>query len=449
MATRALGVLQVPILIGACGAASAPPRDGAQAVHAPASAEVVAVPPPPIPVSPRPRAKPLHPVEEKVEIEPKVEPKPRVSRRDIDRTRIEARGATRFAGRMDARFAAAAWRAVVPSANQAWSVDQRRDLLAFLRGHAVEGDPQFTEADVRIVAHLQAGSSAKSDGVISDETLAIFFAMGFRPSPRKAAGQEVKLEFYPAEFEDLAAWNREIDEKITKNHGDYEDVVHPIGEGTLYVRVGGSIVARYRARGGPPSPLEHGDHHIAEPTAPGGYLLGSAHPHVTSSWHYSQLPWGAELRAHEGGYQYRWPGRQPWEWATAHHGNHLKEPIAVSDIEDLPEVTRDGVSYRIWNKNDFGPLAWNLEPSIQYVHTTVAAEAELAAADAADAGPPSAVTVTLTASHGCIHVDPRERDEMMARGYLGKDIPILVRRWNEYLLPDEIRRELLDATTPP
>ena len=94
------------------------------------------------------------------------------------------------------------------------------------------------------------------------------------------------------------------------------------------------------------------------------------------------------------------------------------------------------MTYLIWNKNDFGPIAWNLVPSDQDVHTTPNTEAQTAE------GAPT----SLGFSHGCIRIDPRERDEMVKRGYLAKDIPFVVRRWDEHLLPDEIRRDMIDRT---
>ena len=102
-------------------------------------------------------------------------------------------------------------------------------------------------------------------------------------------------------------------------------------------------------------------------------------------------------------------------------------------------MTRDGVTYFIWNKNDFGPIAWNLVPSDLYVHTTPHTEAQNA--EAAQGAPTS-----LGVSHGCIHIDPRERDEMMKQGYLGKNILFVVRRWDEHLLPDEIRHDMIDRS---
>jgi hypothetical protein len=122
-------------------------------------------------------------------------------------------------------------------------------------------------------------------------------------------------------------------------------------------------------------------------------------------------------------------------WATSNPAGTLKLPLDTEAFEGLPGVTRDGGSFLIWNKNDFGPIAWNLVPSDMYVHTTPDDEAK------ADAAPDS--EASLPTSHGCVHIDPRERDEMMKRGYLGMNILFVVRRWDEHLLPDEVRHEMI------
>jgi len=354
--------------------------------------------------------------------------------RKIERARIEALGAPRI----KAGFHTEALQAAVTFDNEQWRGTQRRELLAYLRADAVERDAEFTKTDARIVAQLQAGSGALADGELRDETMAVLFATGFRFSPRKVMAWEVQLEFYPGEVEDLDAWNREIDQKVTKGGGGFRSVNAPDGEGSIYVYVDRSIIASYRARGGPPSPLDDDGEHVAAPTKPGAYRLGVAHAHVTSNWYFSQIPWGAEIRKNDdGGYQYRWPGRSEWSWATGNPAGKLKLPIATEDFEGLPEVTRDGVTFMMWNKNDFGPIAWNLVPSDMYLHTKADAER------GADAEP--GAETSLPVSHGCVHLYPRDRDEMMKRGYLGVNIPFVVRRWDEHLLPDQIRHEMLGA----
>lgn len=375
-------------------------------------------------------------------VEPETTAPAKAFTRVIERERIEARGAPRIG----AGFDDATLRAAVRLDNGSWTVQQRRALLAYLRGDVVEGNAELTDADARIIAQLQAGSGAVADGVLDDETMAVLLTMGFRFSAHEAMPRrprEVSLEFYPGEIEDLDAWNRAI-ENVRNNGGGFRDLDAPEGEGTIYVHVRGSIVASYRARGGPPAPVDdHGDdgEHVAEPTAPGAYKLGAGRPHVTSNWPNSQIPWGAEIRKNEDGYQYRSPGRTSWSWATRPSTRELKAPLATADFEDLPEVTRGGVTYLMWDKNDFGPIAWKLVPSDLYVHTTPAAEAQKTEAE--ESAEEGAETI-LEVSHGCIHIDPRERDEMVERGYLREDIRFVVRRWDEHLLPSELRHEMLD-----
>lgn len=440
MARLTLGPIIAPVFIGACVAVTTHPvHDATQAVRdVPAARDPRPEPPAVVelsgseivdpelaalPEDTTPAAVPIHEVEDSLPVPV------RSFARTTDRARIEARGELR----VDALVDAAALRAAASVDNRTWASDQRRELLAFLRGGAVDRNARFTEADARTIAKLQSGSGAVADGMLDDETMAILLALNFRFSARVPGA--VRLEFYPGELEDLDAWNLEIQEKVTRKGGGFQDVDGPPGEGTIYVRVGGSIVAGYRARGGPPSPLKDGKH-VALPTTPGTYRLGEPHRHVTSNWHYSQIPWGAEIRAIDGGYQYRSSAQAKWSWGTVHPSGTLKEPFDHYEFADLPEVTRAGVTYFIWNKNDFGPIAWNLVPSDQYVHTTPHTEALAAEAE------PGPIT-PLGFSHGCIHIDPRERDEMMKRGYLGKDIPFTVRTWTEHRLPHEIRRELI------
>jgi len=416
-----------PVLLGACVAVGLPPTKSVSVTPQVQVMDDVTVE-----VSAAPPGEPLPGLKES--LEPK-EPKVQVGAftRRIDRALIEARGAPRDEAGLDA----AALQAAATFDNGEWSGDPRRELLAYLRRGSVEEGAEFTESDARTVARLQAGSGALADGKLRDETMAVLFAMGFRFSGRKVMAWRVKLEFYPAEIENLDAWNREIHEKVTKNGGSYPDVDPPEGEGSLYVRIGRSLVASYRARGGPPSPIYDDAKHVAAPTKPGVYRLGPPHAHVTSNWYYSQIPWGAEIRRNDDGYQYRWPRSSEWWWATSKPAGTLKMPLEDADFEGLPEVTRDGGTFLIWNKNDFGPIAWNLVPSDLYVHTTPDTEA--------GTRPPGAAR-SLTCSHGCVHIDPRERDEMMKSGYLGTDIAFVVRRWDEHLLPDQVRHDMVKGT---
>jgi hypothetical protein len=344
----------------------------------------------------------------------------------LDRATIEARGRS-------ARAPDAIWGAIAFNA-ETWTGAARRDLIAFLRGAKPNPSATFEDADIRVIAALQAGSGAVVDGRLTDPTIAVLFATGFRFSSRHASGL-VELDFYPSELEDLDGWASEIREKVVKRGLGFRDVEPPNGEGRIYVRVDGRLVGAYRARGGPPSTLRDIDEHIAEPSRPGAYTLGAPHARVTSAWYASQIPWGAEIRRSGDGYQYRRPRGANWWWATDHPGNRLKKPLKLDDFGDLPQELRDGAFVWIWNKNDFGPIAWNLTPSDLFVHTTPDAEEDSA----------KGKEVVLIVSHGCVHIVPRERDEMIARGYLRRDVRFVVRRTEEHLLPGEARLEALHA----
>jgi hypothetical protein len=150
---------------------------------------------------------------------------------------------------------------------------------------------------------------------------------------------------------------------------------------------------------------------------------------VSPNWYFSQIPWGAWIRRRGEGVQYRADGGLLWEWATKPRAK-LREPLEPSDFDGLPEdLTGDEPLWR-WNKNDFGPLAWNLVPSDQYLHTTPDDENATRA-------------VGLRPSHGCVHLVPSERDDMVSRGYLARDVRVTVRSMEAHLLPARARRAMM------
>ncbi|HVY44244.1 MAG TPA: hypothetical protein VHB21_00135, partial [Minicystis sp.] len=340
----------------------------------------------------------------------------------LDRARLEARGAN---ARVDLVWAAVAFDQAL------FGGAARRDLLAFLRGgERVRRDEGFTPNDVLVIARIQAGSGAVVTGRLDDPTLAVLFAAGLRLPAQRVAASDVELEFFPTELEDLDAWTRDVAENVERLGWGFRDFTPPDGEGRIYARVGGKLVAAYRARGGPPFRIPDIEDHLAEPTKPGVYHLGFPHARVTSSWYNSQIQWGAEIRRFDGGVQYRTRGGA-WRWATPHEGIQLKRPFVESDFDDLPVVERDGGVRWVWNKNDFGPIAWNLAPSVLYLHTTPDAETATEA------------VFPLIVSHGCVHVVPRERDEMMVRGYLRQGVRFVVHGVGVHLLPERARRDAL------
>ncbi|HOX42716.1 MAG TPA: hypothetical protein PK668_03910 [Myxococcota bacterium] len=89
----------------------------------------------------------------------------------------------------------------------------------------------------------------------------------------------------------------------------------------LVVRQRGQVVDVYPMRGGPAEGRPDGrswvDPHFSwAPTPAGTFTLAGSGPHVTSSWKYSQIPFGAELREREGQIEFRLPGGDEWRAAT-------------------------------------------------------------------------------------------------------------------------------------
>jgi hypothetical protein len=324
---------------------------------------------------------------------------------------------------------AAAWN------NSNWNDEFSRQIIAFLRGAADGSSATFTPADVQRVAHLQEQAGTDVDGLIGPVTTAVLLHAGLSLTHPPVETSAVILCFYPGELEDLATWRERVD-AVLAGGGGYRDVQPPPGCGRLYVQVSGRLVATYAARGGPPISVADGADHSADPTAYGVFALGAGHPIVTSSWPYSQIPWGAEIRRVGDHFQYRPEGAADWSWASGPHCT-LRTPLDADDFDDLPQGVRDGQACLVWNKNDFGRLGWRLQGTADFIHTTPATE--------------TATTqqrrVELAPSHGCIHVVPAERDQMMARGYLQEGVKIDVKAYHEHLLPERLRGQLTTGNT--
>jgi len=315
--------------------------------------------------------------------------------------------------------------------NKRWQGRLRFELLGFLRGTTVPEGAEFTEEDVKKVAMLQDAAGIDVDGKIGSKTMAVFLHVGLKFSEEVAAARQgtVKLIFYPGELEALQKWE--------KLHQLYKDDWREMlregrlseGEGRLYVKVGGRIVSKYKARGGPPLKFKD-EKHTAGPTPAGIYRLGAKHHHTTRSWAWSEIPWGSELRyPGNSKVEYKPPGSQRWKIATKLKKEHIAKRIGKG--QELP---------KIYQFNDFGEWAWNLKRgksrTAYYLHTTPHSE-EVKVGD----------DLELATSHGCIHLDPRERDEMIKRGYLRRGVILIVKQYTAHLLSGKVR-ELLNNQGP-
>lgn len=240
-----------------------------------------------------------------------------------------------------------------------------------------------------------------------------------------------------------------------------------VARGRFYVHVRDKLVKTYEACGGPPPERAYADRggHSADPTREGSYVLDAAEHHTTDSWPTSTIPWGARIRlrpdqdlefSRDDGRTWL-PGTGPngvvtRAWiafeqrtragaAAAANAQHKGDP-GWKQVTPAPltpdEITaiingsrqffyRDGQLLPTWEMNDFGNWAWNMMASSSrglsrtdlYVHTTPQNEQATAANQ----------PFQLTQSHGCVHIRPRDRDEMMTLGYLQKGVRFVVKKY--------------------
>ena len=311
-----------------------------------------------------------------------------------------------------------------------WKEPHRAEILRVLRA-GTEGDAGFSEADVLAVAQIQKNAGGKEhevDGKIGKGTMATLLGHGLVLSAVKVKPKDVKLLFYPGEYEDIEAWKEARQDAEDANGGslgnrEYREVMRqgaPPGHGNLYVEVGGNIVDKMEARGGPPIKLQDGPDHTADPSKAGTYTLGAGKPHVTSSWPNSQIAWGAELREVGGEIQYKDRDGE-WKWATGDK-RQVKHEIDRKYFHEDKDTSKPVDA--TWRHNDFGPISFKIQGSPGlYIHTTPGDE------EAFEQGTED----ELTCSHGCLHVQPADRDRLITRGYLAKGVKIVIKKYAESL----------------
>lgn len=301
-----------------------------------------------------------------------------------------------------------------------WKGDHKVEILGFLGGGG-----SFDRAAVLAIARIQREESDRAedaDGKLGKGTTATLIRRGLALSEVEVKASQVKLVFYPGEFEDIQKWQAlkaqaRADHAGDANFNEYRTVSRdaPPGHGSIYVEVGGNIVDRLEARGGPPVVLKDGTH-TADPSKAGSYQLGAGKSHVTSAWMYSQIAWGAPIREHEGEIQFKNPGAE-WTWATGPRCT-LRYPFERANFEDGGGLMTE------WKLNDFGKTAFQIQGSPgMYIHTTPPTE------EATELNE----DVQLTHSHGCLHVKPADRERLMARGYLQKGVTLVVKKYDEAL----------------
>lgn len=254
-------------------------------------------------------------------------------------------------------------------------------------------------------------------------------------SPRVHFTKRVKLVLYPGEEVKTEALDalghlRHLKEEAYTVHG--------------HIYVVGGRGESYEAVGGFPPGKGHKDEggHYAGSTPVGLYTLGQQEHHTTLSWPLSVIPWGAKLQiADDGEVEFFAEGR--WKKATGPHGEWTKAQIRWNQRDGKPaKVTQEqkagfmslvvndkgDLITKEWIFNDFGKWSWNLmrggKRSPFYIHTTPGDEQYRT-------GLKPYYPLLLGQSHGCVHLDPKDRDEMMTKGYLRPGIQVRVMSYGQ------------------
>lgn len=323
--------------------------------------------------------------------------------------------------------------------NQRWTGAHRKELRAFLQ-HGAADDSSFTESDVRAARAIQLGAGVdikQADGMIGDTTMAILLHAGLTlgAGGSKARPQDVELLFVPGEFEDVAQWQAAATQAIKKRpDAPYRELIDPSGTGRIYVKIKGNIVDVVNARGGPAVSVKDFGGHTADPTTAGTWTLGGGKSVVTAAWDKSQIPWGADVRKRaDGNWEFKDPDSGKWKIATGTHAQ-IDNPLSPADFDSASG--NQGRS--TWLLNDFGEMGWRIQGTDgQFIHTTPQDEKTTLPGDESvrvDGSGPA-----LTASHGCVHVDPAGRNRLRDRGYLQGGVTFVVRKYTVHLLPEAMR----------
>jgi hypothetical protein len=232
-------------------------------------------------------------------------------------------------------------------------------------------------------------------------------------------------------------------------------VMKSVVMGSIYVLQDRKVLARYEVAGGLPPGRERKEAggHTAGSTPAGHYTLGRAEHHVTANWPLSTIPWGARIRKNGSVIEFQQAGT--WIPATGPDGRmtraqqlwraRSRKPVSLATASAEAETAFYNASRElitVWHRNDFGKWSWNLlrdgHRTAYYIHTTPEDEAFTS----------TGTPFHLMNSHGCLHVRPRQRDEMVSKGYLAAGIVVEVTRYGLIGPPKHPARPLPSAGGP-
>lgn len=321
------------------------------------------------------------------------------------------------------------------SAGHAQVVEVARELN--VPEHLVEDDPAHALAaieqailDGRLVALRHRRSARSADAPATPKA-----SEPAEARPKKKTSEEQRhephIEIFPGE-------------KYRKG----------IPVGRLIVFDGATPITDYEAVGGPETEEAATDEegHVdrseppRSPTYPGWYVLRGPVRYVTTTWKRSTIPWDANLEEKHGEVWSQAEDHGPWIRQTGKGGAYTKafirEQLLKRQTDKPPtpsellmwerEAKRDFYEDEYtqtklrdkgkWKLNDFGPAAFKLVTSAgsfrgELIHTTPDNE--------------SGKSTELVQSHGCVHIFPKDRDDLTNNGWLRDGVDVVVHPYGE------------------
>jgi hypothetical protein len=236
---------------------------------------------------------------------------------------------------------------------------------------------------------------------------------------------DLTVHYYPGHFPPLRA-------NLGPNHA-------AIGAGLLLVVRGSTVLFRGEAWGGPSAIVPIAGQPAMTPTPAGEYRLVDPEPYITPTWPNSRIKWGTPIKASPVDPTDVWylqsvrQGRENWASMKRDFGMTRNEILdAHAEVTQKPTSQLPGQ----WMVNDFGPLAvrfyedknrnGRLDPPFEKLsgamfHTTPQNEAETRAG----------VAPKMENSHGCIHLNPRDRDTLVGMKAFKAGVKLIIHTYAE------------------
>lgn len=208
------------------------------------------------------------------------------------------------------------------------------------------------------------------------------------------------------------------------------------GPKVLLWRVDGKVELRAEAWGGAdPDPANPDPTMEPQRTTPGRYVVHSYAPYRTNTWSLSKLRWGTPLKVVSGDVYYATGKSGAGAWRKL---SDLMPGMTPARLQKAHRILfgKDVVP-DTWVFNDFGPKAVRYfrdknhnkkldsdegeALSGEMIHTTPDNEGQVVKGEA----------VTLAPSHGCVHVNPVERDKFHAAGAFKRGTDFIIHKYTE------------------